>query len=229
MRPTRKGAKGRKFDPSKPLGNFKWERFAQEYVKEGKTAEAYQKAFTTNNMFSCKARGYALLDNSYVAARVNYLVEQTASTAVLTLREKREFLARVIRTPVGEVDSNSDLCQKYKQTTNANTENTTIEVWMCDKLKALELDAKITGEFAPERFELNHKVNAKMIEEETDAAKAGERYRGMVKELWDSTGHLNKQVAIDIQAEVLTIEDMHPGEPDEKLAKEKVKTTRKKK
>jgi hypothetical protein len=63
-----------------------------------------------------------------------------ATEGVMSLREKRLFLAAVVRTPIGEVDENSPLCQ-YFQRTKAG-----LRVTMVDKLRALELDAKLAGE-----------------------------------------------------------------------------------
>jgi hypothetical protein len=72
------------------------------------------------------------------------LREEARRETVLSLRDKREFLARVVRTPIGDVDEGSDLCQE------SATEETEIaskkRIKMPDKLRAIELDAKLAGE-----------------------------------------------------------------------------------
>ena len=58
------------------------------------------------------------------------------------MHERRARLAKIVRTPVGEVDENSPLAQKLKRDKDGNV----IEISMPDKLKALEMDAQFAGE-----------------------------------------------------------------------------------
>jgi hypothetical protein len=69
--------------------------------------------------------------------------------AILSLVEKREYLASIVRTPVGDVDENSKLAQKvkrkhYRQKDGSETDEEEIE--LPGKLRAIELDAKLAGE-----------------------------------------------------------------------------------
>lgn len=72
------------------------------------------------------------------------LREAARQDTILSLRDKREYLARVVRTPIGEVDEGSDLCQE------SATEETELaskkRIKMPCKLRAIELDAKLAGE-----------------------------------------------------------------------------------
>ena len=58
----------------------------------------------------------------------------------LSLLEKRAYLAMVVRTPIGEIDEKSPLCQAVEWGKNGR------KIKMPDKLRALELDAKLAGE-----------------------------------------------------------------------------------
>lgn len=79
---------------------------------------------------------------------------------VLSAQEKRAFLADIVRTPVGEVTENSPLCQSYKIDNEGK-----IEYKMPDKLKALELDAKLAGELR-EQAQVSATFNFAMLGQE---------------------------------------------------------------
>lgn len=64
---------------------------------------------------------------------------------VLTLAEKRKFLASIVRTPIGQVTESSPLAQKVKRRTDKDGSQTE-EIELPGKLKALELDAHLAGE-----------------------------------------------------------------------------------
>ena len=70
------------------------------------------------------------------------------TACLLTLRAKREFLAAIVRAAPGDLDEKSPLVQFFKQTEAGR------EIRLCDKLRAIELDAKLAGEFS-ERWKLN--------------------------------------------------------------------------
>ena len=70
--------------------------------------------------------------------------------AVLSVRERREFLARIVRTPIGQVDESSDLCQSYKIGKEGER-----EYKLPDKLRALELDAKLSGDLKETQADTN--------------------------------------------------------------------------
>lgn len=76
-------------------------------------------------------------------------VQGGQNPAILSLIEKREYLARVVRTPVGQVDEDNSLAQKVKRQTRTDKEGNTYqteEIEIAGKLRALELDAKLAGE-----------------------------------------------------------------------------------
>ena len=80
-----------------------------------------------------------------VKPRVAEIAADAATQAVLSLAEKREISRRsVVRTPAGMIDETSPLCQAVKVGADGAK-----EIKMPDKLQALELDAKLAGEFMP--------------------------------------------------------------------------------
>ena len=85
--------------------------------------------------------GSKLLSDIDIKQRVAEIQSKTEGKAVLTIAQKREFLRRVVVTPIGQVDEESDLCQA------AEYSDTGRKFKMPDKLRAIELDAKLAGEF----------------------------------------------------------------------------------
>ena len=66
--------------------------------------------------------------------------------AVLTLRQKREFLAKVVNTPISEVSTDSDLCQEWSETEGEKT--TSRRLKMPSKLDAIKIDNDLSGDGA---------------------------------------------------------------------------------
>jgi len=58
----------------------------------------------------------------------------------MSLEERRLFLAAIVRTPIGRVDETSPLCQFFRRTKGG------LHITMPDKLRAIELDARLAGE-----------------------------------------------------------------------------------
>lgn len=121
-------------DPSEPLKNARQERFACEVAKGAKLTAAFRLAG-----FKGDRREASLLgQNPNIQARVLWLKKEAAKSDVLTIAEKREFLARVLRTPLGEVSKDSDLCQEWSETVTKDGGSERIK--MPDKLAAIKLD-----------------------------------------------------------------------------------------
>lgn len=64
--------------------------------------------------------------------------------SLLTMHERRTFLARVVRTPVGKIDENDPLAQKVKRIPTPYGER--VEIETPGKLEALMDDARLAGE-----------------------------------------------------------------------------------
>lgn len=122
------------------LKNARHERFAQAYAVNSNASEAWRKAGGKGD--NANVLGSKWLAKVSIKARVEELrakadTKAEAST-VLSILEKREFLARVLRTPIGEIDHKSDLCQE--RTFIEGQEETSVKIKMPDKLKAIQLD-----------------------------------------------------------------------------------------
>lgn len=63
----------------------------------------------------------------------------------LSRLEKRQFLAKVVRTPLADIDSTSPLCSEDVQTLSKEG-SISHRIKAHDKLRALEIDAKMQGE-----------------------------------------------------------------------------------
>lgn len=126
------------------LDNAKREKFC-EYIIAGETqAKAYELAYglMTDSVDSCASE---LVRIQSVADRIMELRKSgLGDSAFLSLKEKRSFLRSVVRTAPGEIDETSPLCQSFKVRKDKYGE--TREYELPNKLKALELDAKLAGE-----------------------------------------------------------------------------------
>lgn len=122
------------------LKNQKHERFAQLLATGLSAAECYSKVYRKKGKVAGSA-GPRLLRNVGIQQRLAELQQKSAVSSVMTLTEKREYLARVKRTPIGSIGPDSDLCQSHEVSMQG------VKIRMCDKLKAVELDAKLAGEF----------------------------------------------------------------------------------
>jgi hypothetical protein len=140
------------------LDNSKHEKFAQLVAMEEHTvAEAYCAIYNTRGK-TAELNSARLAKTAPVALRIEELralrsqPPGPAQQRFLTLDQKREFLARVVNTPAGEIDESSPLCQAADFAESASGSSRKLR--MPDKLRALELDAKLAGELR-ERHELD--------------------------------------------------------------------------
>jgi hypothetical protein len=85
----------------------------------------------------------ALLANPEVVTIIDRIRKEAENDAVMDLRERREFLARAVRTPADEVTPSSDLCQGFESTAFGQ------KVKLMDKLKCIDLDSKLAGDIGP--------------------------------------------------------------------------------
>jgi len=125
------------------------ERFCELYVTGKSATAAYREAY--GNKKTARAAASRLLTNVNVQKRIAALQEASASAAVMTLRKMPEYLCRVVRTPIGEVSPQSDLCQSYAcrgvRMDGEKVRKTSVSISMPDKIRAMELDVKLTGGF----------------------------------------------------------------------------------
>jgi hypothetical protein len=148
---------------NKPTLKARQEKFAQLVAQGISVERAYVEAGYKSRGHAANVNGSALLQIPHVEARVAEIREMAASLGdtLLTILEKRSFLAELVRTPAGMVGPDSKLCQdfyekvqlrgKHKGDPTAGTEDGSVSlrrrVRMADKLRAIELDSKLAGHF----------------------------------------------------------------------------------
>jgi len=108
-------------------------------------AAAYPKACQT----SAETGGSRLMQKLEIQAEITKLrgeADALGGSAVMTLLEKRAFLAAIVRTPVGSVQADSPLAEEMKTDAKGG-----LTVKLPCKLRAIELDSKLAGDLQPEK------------------------------------------------------------------------------
>jgi len=121
------------------------------YLTEGDSqAQSYLKAgFKANTIQQAGSNAIRLMRTERVASYLAKLKEVQFTKQALTYAEKRAWLAKALRTPVGELHEGSDLAQEV--TISEGKEGTSRKVKAVDKLRAIELDSKLAGDFYADR------------------------------------------------------------------------------
>lgn len=107
---------------------------------------AYAAAYPRTSPVSARKSGSRLLQKPEIQAEIQALRDQAdalAGSAVMSLVERRAFLAAIVRTPVSQITADSPLAQEMK------ADGKITQVKMPCKLRAIELDAKLAGEVGP--------------------------------------------------------------------------------
>ncbi len=111
------------------LENQRHEKFAQLIATGEAASVAYKKVYKAK-VSVADTNGPRLLGNARVKERVRELQGKAEAKTVLTIEEKREFLRRVVVEDYSGAGS---------------------EIKMPDKLRAIELDAKLAGELTEKK------------------------------------------------------------------------------
>jgi hypothetical protein len=88
-----------------------------------------------------------------IKLRLDELKQQVSDINVLSRVESLQFLANVVRTPIGQIDEMHPLAQAVKRSPEGNV----VEVKMPAKLDALTLNAKLQG-WLTEKTEHTHRL-----------------------------------------------------------------------
>src|SRR4029077_16515078 len=116
-------------------------------------ADAYRQAGYGNAntpTITCTHNATSILKNPRVAKYMAELQESAFLANVLSLAEKRSFLADVVRTSVGELTLQDKLAQRVRY-----HKGEMVELAMPDKIKAVELDARLAGELKENSMHVN--------------------------------------------------------------------------
>jgi hypothetical protein len=136
-----------------PLLEQRRERFCQLVTSGKSDLAAYQEAYQCDYA-TAQSNAWRLRENEGVVDRIQALQSRIEDKTVLTLIEKRRFLAQVVRTPIGEVDEQSPLCQEVTYDDKGGMKRK-----MVGKLEALKLDAMLAKELG----DASTVVNVQMI------------------------------------------------------------------
>ena len=97
------------------LTNKRQELFATLIALKGRNAcQAYTEAGYTG---AAKGQAWKMQNVPHVLARIEELQGVLRDRATIDKVEAIDFLARVVRTPIGEVTARSPLCQEMTRTT----------------------------------------------------------------------------------------------------------------
>jgi hypothetical protein len=116
----------------------KGENKARSYLLAGYKAANSEQAGSA----ACKLEA-----DDRVHSYISTLKESSFLKEALTLAEKRAFLARAVRCDVSNPDA--DLIQEVSESSNEHGVSRRVKV--VDRLRALELDSKIAGDFYSDR------------------------------------------------------------------------------
>lgn len=123
-----------------PLENVRHEKFCQLIALGHNASEAYRLA-SPDPGENADVHSARWMVKDSIQNRIRAIRGKSSLSATLSIAEKRAFLAAAVRTPIGQVDESSPLCQAVKISPEGGR-----EYKMIDKLRALELDSKISGE-----------------------------------------------------------------------------------
>jgi phage terminase small subunit len=139
------------------------QRFA-DLVLEGKSfTDAYLGAGYKVNRVNAASAGKRMRKRLDVEAYIQSIQAQAADDSVLTLLEKRRFLARIVRTGLASIDpadpddKNADLVKSYASNESESSSSTRFEKH--DPLKAIEIDNKLDAS-SPENESAQELTNA---------------------------------------------------------------------
>jgi hypothetical protein len=127
----------------------KQKRFVENHVIKGMSiAESVRRAgynVTSHRSEDYGSLGCRMLKTERVRKEYNRLREKAFAQDALTFAEKRAFLARAVRTSVDQVGASSDLAQEVVEEVDQEG-RVKRKIKVVDKLRALELDNKMSGD-----------------------------------------------------------------------------------
>lgn len=123
------------------LQTEKHEAFARAMAEGHDAAEAYMRIYPESKKKSAIAAAARL--RKRVRERIAELQSKAEVDTLLTIKEKRQYCADVLRTPIGEITESSPLCHSVKRIEGPN--GSSVEYKALDKLKALQLDNELAG------------------------------------------------------------------------------------
>jgi hypothetical protein len=116
--------------------------------------EAYLAAYPNASRKSAPVLASRMDQRPEVRAEIERLQKKTETSTVLTRQEKREFLARVVRAKIGEIDETSDLCDSKTLYYDKEGNHIRTVLKMPSKAQCVEIDNKMAGHNEPEKVDV---------------------------------------------------------------------------
>lgn len=131
----------------------KQKTFARGVFEGLSQREAYKKAYdcSTKKDKTVDELASRLARNAKVKEYLEEMNKEVEKSAVLSKKERMEWLSRVVTTPINAVDGESDLCQEYTETQGETFSSTKYK--MPSKIQAIQELNKMDGAYAPEKVE----------------------------------------------------------------------------
>lgn len=127
-------------------------RFCEMYVEHGNAAKARRECGLVA-VLRPEQSGAFLLKNELVKAKIAELRASTARLASLSRGDIVEYLADVVKTPIGSLTSNSRMVQAYDPTSG--------KITMVSKMDAIDRLCRILGYYEPVKVEAS--LESKLI------------------------------------------------------------------
>jgi hypothetical protein len=108
---------------------------------------AYKKAYGCSDA-NAKAKAYLMRQHSGVMVEFRKLQDAQFDSRVMSIAERREWLTRAVKTPIGEVDETSDICIEAQSNEHGN------KYKKVDALGALKELNKMDDVYKPEEIKI---------------------------------------------------------------------------
>lgn len=150
------------------LENPQHEKFSQLVAGGMDKTEAYQRVYNDASKDSALSAGARLF--GIVRPRIRFLQAQSATELVMDMQERREFLARVVRCQLHEIDfeKDGDLIQEIVRTEGTESKAGIEKFKLPGKRECIMDDAKLSGEL-PDKpgptINLTNQINVLQITE----------------------------------------------------------------
>jgi hypothetical protein len=132
------------------LKNVKHEKFAQLCATGLSRAEAYRRVAGVRAGKNSDANSDDWLNARGVRKRIQELQERNAERSEITREEALQWLADLIRTPIGSVGKDSALVQAYEEDGEGK-----VKVRLADKIAGFQTLCRMTGWNEPDQVRLS--------------------------------------------------------------------------
>ncbi|MDC0088153.1 terminase small subunit [Akkermansiaceae bacterium] len=140
--------------------NARQKKFADNYVKGMSVQQAYIKAGYGSKGRAASSAANKLLNIADIAEYIKELQQTDTNAALLTVEEKRLFLASAVRTPVENIDDKSLLCTGITYSKDGMP-----IIHSVDPIRAIQEDSRLAGHYAAEEVNVSVKGIGDLIDD----------------------------------------------------------------